>query len=418
MTAHRVIWGVREDFTGGPKSDFLNGGPEDDTLNGGPGNDTLHGGAGDDTLYGGAGDDKLHGHNYDEEGTGDDRLYGGEDDDYLEGGGGADLLDGGPGFDYLDGGDDDDDLDGGPGGDVLIGRGGDDDLDGGEGNDDLQGRRGDDDLDGGPGNDYLDAGDDDDALDGGPGVDHYNGGAGADTFLFAPGDSTDPRGDVIMDFAPDAGDKIVLSGFSSNKLTRENKGDDQIITLPDGGKITLEGFGDKAFGIEGFTFSNPANEEQEAEQSLTLFEQHLRLANTPIESGGANDGGRARRQKQLNEGETGIVDAGDLDGLTLPEGAGDAYTGRYGLYWNPGDGGSYQLRFDDATTGALTPSATAAAIDAALEALDGITDAEVTGTPGDWTLSITATEGHLLQAVDVVAGVFFDGDLQLNYMGA
>ena len=329
------------------------------------------------------------------------------------------VFTGGPEFDFLEGGDGDDHLDGGPGGDVLIGWGGNDDLDGGEGNDDLQGRGGDDHLDGGPGNDYLDAGDDDDDLDGGPGVDHLNGGDGADTFLFAPGDSTDAGGDVIMDFAPDDGDKIVLSGFSSSELTRESGArGDQIITLPDGGKITLQGFGDKEFGIEGFTFAAPGGGDPAPAQSLTWLEQHLRLANTPIESGGANDGGRARRQVELNEGETGIVDAGELDGLTLPEDPGGAFTGRYGLYWNPGDSGTWQLRFDGETTAALTPSATAAAIDAALEALDGITGAEVTGTPGDWTLTVTADEGHLLQAVDVVGGVFFDGDLQLDYLGA
>ena len=160
-----------------------------------------------------------------------------------------------------------------------------------------------------------------------------------------------------------------------------------------------------------------AGDEEEA-QPETWLEQQLRLANTPVESGGANDGGKAWRQAELSKGELDHADAGELDGLTLPENAGGAYSGRYGLYWNPGDGGRFQLRFDDDATGALTPAATAAAIDAALEALNGITAAEVTGEPGDWTLTITADEGHLLQAVDVVEGVFFDGDLQLDYMGA
>ena len=157
-----------------------------------------------------------------------------------------------------------------------------------------------------------------------------------------------------------------------------------------------------------------AGDEEEEAQPETWLEQQLRLANTPVESGGANDGGRARRQVELNEGELVNVDAGELDGLTLPEDAGGAHSGRYGLYWNPGDGGRFQLRFDDETTGALTPAATAAAIYVALKALDGITEAEVTGEPGDWTLTITADAGHPLQAIDSA----FDGDLQLDYMGA
>ena len=169
---------------------------------------------------------------------------------------------------------------------------------------------------------------------------------------------------------------------------------------------------------EGGALTNVDAGDEEEAQPETWLEQQLRLANTPVESGGANDGGRARRQVELNEGELVNVDAGELDGLTLPEDAGGAHSGRYGLYWNPGDGGRFQLRFDDDATDALTPAATAAAIDAALEALNGITAAEVTGEPGDWTLSITADEGHLLQAVDVVEGVFFDGDLQLDYLGA
>ena len=165
---------------------------------------------------------------------------------------------------------------------------------------------------------------------------------------------------------------------------------------------------------EGGALTNVDAGDEEEAQPETWLEQQLRLANTPVESGGANDGGRARRQVELNEGELGHVDAGELDGLTLPEDAGGAYSGRYSLYWNPGDSGRFQLRFDDDATDALTPTSTAAVIDAALEALDSITEAEVTGAPGDWTLTITADEGHLLQAIDMV----FDGDLQLDYMGA
>ena len=316
-----------------------------------------------------------------------------------------------------------------------------------------------------------------DTLIGGPGQDQMTGGAGSDIFVFAPGDAgVGDLADYIYDFrvAGANRDALDLRAFNID-LTRdlESQGltlsglialdgdgktaDDREITLPDGGNIRLLNIGSAALAMDDFTFVGDggaltnvdagdepedqpdpepegeggdepegdggaltnvdAGDEEEA-QPETWLEQQLRLANTPVESGGANDGGRARRQVELNEGELVNVDAGELDGLTLPENAGGAYSGRYGLYWNPGDGGRFQLRFDDETTGALTPAATAAAIDAALEALDSITAAEVTGAPGDWTLTITANEGHLLQAVDVVEGVFFDGDLQLDYMGA
>ena len=163
------------------------GGPGDDAGYGGPGNDTGYGGPGDDTGYGGPGDDTGYG------GPGNDQLYGGPGDDAGYGGPGDDILDGGPGDDILDGG---------------------------------------------PGNDYL---------YGGAGADRPDGGTGADTFLFAPGHSTDGGGDVIRDFDPDAGDRIELSGFSSgnptlsHRLDADDDGelDDAIITLPDGGTITL-----------------------------------------------------------------------------------------------------------------------------------------------------------------------------------
>ena len=424
--------------------DWLRGGKGDDQLHGGEGDDQLHGDAGDDQLHGDAGDDKLYGW------TGDDKLYGGAGDDSLLDYTGDDKLYGGAGDDTLDGGPGEDHLVGGLGDDGLYGSWGDDHLYGGKGNDVLYGgflygpdRETED--------DHLYGGEGSDILTGGPGADTLTGGSGTDLFRFAPGHSLG-SGDVITDFSVAGANRDALDlGNFNIDFTRdlESQGlalshlidadydgatDDRQLTLPDGGIVALLNLGSAALVIDDFAFAvwgrdfrvftivdpegdDDAGDEEET-QPETLLEQQLRLANLPVESGGTSDGGRARRQVELNEGELANVDAGELDGLTLPENAGGAYSGRYGLYWNPGDGGRFQLRFDDDATGALTPAATAAAIDAALEALNGITAAEVTGEPGDWTLTITADEGHLLQAVDVVEGVFFDGDLQLNYLGA
>ena len=148
----------------------------------------------------------------------------------------------------------------------------------------------------------------------------------------------------------------------------------------------------------------------------TWLEQQLQLANDPL----AYDGGQAQ-QAALNAGQLTNVGVGELDAhdLTLPADASGSYSARYHLYYNNG-GGTFQLRFDDEITVALAYTATAAAIDAALEALDGITEADVTVvvTPsaetGTWELSITADAGHPLQVLDGD----FTGNLGLNYIGA
>ena len=476
MGDDRLYGDAGDDYlAGNDGNDQLHGDAGNDRLYGQVGDDRLWGYAGDDQLYGGEGDDWIIGDGWDEDG-GNDTLYGEDGDDSLFGYAGDDYVDGGAGDDDVNGGAGDDQLYGREGNDLLGGGTGNDSLYGGAGNDRLGGGlddEGDDYLDGGAGDDYLAGNDGNDQLHGGAGNDRFLGGEGADTlsggsgtdiFYFDRGDSLG-SGDVITDFTVAGANRDALDlGNFSIDLTRDLKSqgltlsdlmdadgdgatDDRKITLPDGGTITLLNLGSAALAMDDFTFvgddgaltnvdresegqPDPESEEdggaltnvdagdEEDAQPETWLEQQLRLANTPVESGGANDGGRARRQVELNEGELVNVDAGELDGLTLPENAGGAYSGRYGLYWNPGDGGRFQLRFDDDTTGALTPAATAAAIDAALEALDSITAAEVTGAPGDWTLTITANEGHLLQAVDVVEGVFFDGDLQLDYMGA
>ena len=76
------------------------------------------------------------------------------------------------------------------------------------------------------------------------------------------------------------------------------------------------------------------------------------------------------------------------------------------------DGGSYFLRFDDAVTADLPVGATAAQVDAALEGLDGVTSAEVTGEPGNFIIALTADEPHVLQWGDLR----LDGDSSLDYL--
>lgn len=208
--------------------------------------------AGNDELYGGWGDDILIG------GEGNDLLSGGDEDDYLVGGPGANVLVGGLGDDtaaYWDspagvtvrlhslkasGGDAEGDtwgdlvtvrytsgslvfqetvpdiinLAGSDHDDVLAGDSRDNVLFGGDGNDKLFGGPGggDDILNGQKGDDALYGGLGDDFLVGGPGADRLVGGQGADGFLFEPGDTLDFN-DIIADFNPAQGDRIVLSGY-------------------------------------------------------------------------------------------------------------------------------------------------------------------------------------------------------------
>ena len=207
---------------------------------------------GDDGLYGGWGDDILSG------GEGNDLLDGGDEDDLLMGGPGADILTGGLGDDFAayltssdgvtvrlhslqaSGGDAEGDtwgdlvtvrytkeglvfeetvpdiinLVGSDHNDVLAGDSRDNALFGGDGDDKLYGGPGggDDSLLGEDGDDALYGGIGDDILVGGPGADRLAGGQGADGFWFEPGDTGDSN-DVITDFNPAQGDRIVLSGY-------------------------------------------------------------------------------------------------------------------------------------------------------------------------------------------------------------
>jgi Ca2+-binding RTX toxin-like protein len=209
------------------------GGNDRETLSGGASADVLLGCDGEDTLFGHAGDDWLDG------GTGIDWLYGGEGDDtYVvdngrdvpteEPGEGVDIVLSSAGIRLFDnveqltlvgiaaingaGNGLDNVLHGNNRNNVLSGGGGNDALFGYSGNDALWGGEGDDTLNGGRNNDSLWGEDGDDVLLGGPGNDTLSGGAGADSFVFDSPLDRSANSDVITDFTPSEGDRIVLHG--------------------------------------------------------------------------------------------------------------------------------------------------------------------------------------------------------------
>jgi serralysin len=110
----RVLGDADDQFTGGPKRDFVFGGLGNDVLVGGAASDLLSGGGGDDQLFGGRGDDYLSA------GAGNDEMSGGRGDDLLIAAGGEDTLNGGAGDDLLRGGRGVDTVTGGAGDDVFI----------------------------------------------------------------------------------------------------------------------------------------------------------------------------------------------------------------------------------------------------------------------------------------------------------
>ncbi|WP_159790025.1 peptidylprolyl isomerase [Sodalinema gerasimenkoae] len=146
---------------------------------------------------------------------GDDTILGSPIDDVIYGNQGNDTLTGEAGNNLIRGGQGDDVIMGGTGNDILHGNLGNDTIMAGGGNNVLRGGQGDDVLIGGPGNDVL---------IGDRGQDTLTGGAGADSFVFR-GDTNigrvDPnQADVVTDFNPAEGDRIVLAAATDPATVR------------------------------------------------------------------------------------------------------------------------------------------------------------------------------------------------------
>ncbi len=161
-------------------------------------------------------------------GSGNDRIVGSPTDDAINGSQGNDSISGEAGDDFLRGGKGNDSISGGVGNDILIGNFGDDTLNGDAGNDFLRG---------GQGNDILIGGDGNDILIGDTGNNTLTGGSGADTFVLLGVDPASlpfilllPTSHTIVDFRPEEGDRIALTGNLSD-TTFTQSGSNTVINL-------------------------------------------------------------------------------------------------------------------------------------------------------------------------------------------
>ncbi|NMG60849.1 calcium-binding protein, partial [Geitlerinema sp. P-1104] len=234
--------GVNNAIAGFEGNDNIYGGSGDDTLFGNQGNDFIRAGGGNNLIFGGAGDDYIEG------GPGQDTIYGNRGNDVIQGGPGNQLIfgdsgvnriDGGRGNDTVIGGVDSDIITGNFGNDVLVGGGGNDIIQGGDGNDLIFGNQGDDLLDGGRGDDTIYGGQGNDTIYGSAGNNRLKGdlgndvlvsGSGADSFVLEVPD--DGSVDLILNFSPDRGDKLViLGGFDASDIIVQPSGDNSLIRI-------------------------------------------------------------------------------------------------------------------------------------------------------------------------------------------
>ncbi|MEG4506536.1 peptidylprolyl isomerase [Microcoleus sp. F6_B4] len=161
-------------------------------------------------------------------GSANDRILGSPTADAINGSQGNDTITGEAGDDFLRGGKGNDSISGGAGNDILIGNFADDTLNGDAGNDFLRG---------GQGNDILIGGDGNDILIGDTGNNTLTGGSGADTFVLLGVDPATlpfiillPTSHTIVDFRPQEGDRIAVTGNLSD-TTFTQSGSNTVINL-------------------------------------------------------------------------------------------------------------------------------------------------------------------------------------------
>ncbi|MCC6917548.1 MAG: putative Ig domain-containing protein, partial [Nitrosomonas sp.] len=188
----------------------------DDVLYGTLNGDTLNAGAGNDIALGLAGNDAILG------GDGNDLIHGGDGDDVLEGNAGNDVIYGGWGSDQLTGGTGNDQLFGEWGGDTYVYQ---------------------------PGHGEVIIDDDHRVLNWG-----YGGGEGGyggtivddapNILTFGPGIRpqdlrySEQNGDLVIEFATQPGDRVILRGYEPNRATQTHSVD--IIRFADGTEIVAE----------------------------------------------------------------------------------------------------------------------------------------------------------------------------------
>ena len=167
-------------------------------------------------------------------GSANDRILGAPTGDAINGSQGNDTLTGEAGDDFLRGGKGNDSISAGAGNDILIGNFADDTLNGDGGNDFLRGGQGNDILIGGEGNDIL---------IGDTGNNTLTGGSGADTFVLLGVDPASlpfitlpPTSHTIVDFRPEEGDRIALTGNLSD-TTFTQSGSNTVINLAAAGTV-------------------------------------------------------------------------------------------------------------------------------------------------------------------------------------
>lgn len=191
-------------------------------------------------------------------GSANDRIVGSPSNDAINGSQGNDTISGEAGNDFLRGGKGNDVISGGVGIDILIGNFADDTLNGDAGNDFLRGGQGDDFLNGGDGNDIL---------IGDTGNNALTGGSGADTFVSIGVDPATlpfillpPTTQTIVDFRPEEGDRIALTGKLSD-TTFTQSGSNTVINLAGSGVVvqnaTVASVQNAAFAIPLSGISRP-----------------------------------------------------------------------------------------------------------------------------------------------------------------